>query len=216
MAKNDETLVAILLLSKFELITFEAEGSKESWKKHIGGASLLLGLRGQAQVRNWLGLRLFMQLSVSILTSCMLHSLPVPEMVLELRGQLRNIIGLRTQMFKIAGTMIDFINTSSELRAQKVSKTEAIPTLAHLVEEASAVSDSIPFKSRYETFYTNTESEMAYKGYYHRYRRTWSARDWNVLRSLRLVDNMVIRRYILFGDGKNSSNLYSALLERAR
>ena len=214
-AKNDETLVAILLLSKFELVTFEVEGSKESWKKHIDGASLLLRLRGQAQVRNWLGLRLFMQLNGNILTNCMGHDLPVPEIALELRGQLQNIIGQHTQMFRITGLMIEFIHTFRTLKAQKASKSEAIPVLACLDQEAQAVSESMPHRFHYGIFYTNAHSELAYNGYYHEYRDVWGARNWNVLRGLRLAVNVVIRRYILFSREPSSSDLYSEQLKRS-
>ena len=214
-AKDDGTLIAILLLTNFELITFEAEGSQESWKKHVDGASMLLRLRGQKQVESWLGLRLFTQLSGNILTSCLLHEIPVPETVIELRAELKQHIGTHGPIFDITGILIEFINSIFPLRAGGAPAAEIVPIMVQLDNKAREMSATMPYNWQYETLYTTGKSELAYKGYYHKYRDSWSARTWNVLRCLRLAINLVIRRSILSAPIRNETvpDVYMAQLE---
>ncbi|KAI9663787.1 MAG: hypothetical protein M1821_007277 [Bathelium mastoideum] len=214
-AKNDETLVAILLLTKFEQITFETEGSPESWKKHVDGASMLLSIRGKEQVQTQLGHRLFNQITVNVLTSCLWHALPVPETVLELRAEVGRIKGTHNQMFKITGVMIDFINSYMPLRAREAPTAEVISTLVDLDQKVQAIFESMPPKWQYETFYTTAHPELAYKGYFHRYRDSWCARNWNILRMLRTVINLIIWRGILSAGEGSVPELYRPRFETA-
>jgi hypothetical protein len=59
-ATKDPTLVSVLLLDLFEKLT-RTHRSSESWTKHMKGAIELVKLRGDAQFRSVLGLRLFLQ-----------------------------------------------------------------------------------------------------------------------------------------------------------
>ena len=195
-AKSDSTLIAIMLLTKFELITFEAEGSQESWKKHVNGASMLLQLRGKGQLQTWLGLRLFMQLKASILLNCLWHKIPVPEVVLELRAEARQIRELGAPIYTITSIMIKFVNAFLPLKARKAPPTEIIPIMVQLDHEAQALAEVMAPKWQYETFYTSADSDLAYKGYYHKYRDQWCAWSWNVIRCLRVFMNSIIQRSI--------------------
>jgi hypothetical protein len=76
LATKDSTLLSVLLLDLFEKITKRSQQSFESLTKHANGALARLKLRGTNQFNNHVGLRLFLQLSSTVLIACIQRECP--------------------------------------------------------------------------------------------------------------------------------------------
>lgn len=56
-----------------------------------------------------------------------------------------------------------------------------------------------PPEWRYESVYTNTNTDLLYDGYYDIYHDSVMARNWNAMRTVRIILNQVIRSHLLEG-----------------
>ena len=65
-ARKDSTLVAVLLLSLYEVMTCTTRPAMCLWENHIKGAMALIRLRGVQQMQSQLGLRLLNQATASV------------------------------------------------------------------------------------------------------------------------------------------------------
>lgn len=88
-AKDNSTLVAVLLLDVFERLAGRGNAVEESFQPkemgHLNGAMALIEFRGEEQFSNSLGLGLFQPLSSAVLTRCLEGEIEVPLQYLALR-----------------------------------------------------------------------------------------------------------------------------------
>lgn len=59
IAKQDSSLIAVLLLSTFERLTWDTNMTRENWTQHVRGLDLILQLRGRDQLDTRRGAALF-------------------------------------------------------------------------------------------------------------------------------------------------------------
>ncbi|OAP55666.1 hypothetical protein AYL99_09818 [Fonsecaea erecta] len=67
LSRSDLTLMAVMFLGMFEVVTCTGLNSILQWRKHIDGAVKLLEWRGEGQLRSRRGLHLFRQMRAQIL-----------------------------------------------------------------------------------------------------------------------------------------------------
>lgn len=58
-AKQDSSLIAVLLLSTFERLTWDTNMTRDNWTQHVKGLALILQLRGREQLDTRHGAALF-------------------------------------------------------------------------------------------------------------------------------------------------------------
>ena len=77
-AKKDNTLLAVMILTIFEMFTKGEKHNLVAWGNHIQGAAALLEARGKEQLQSREGIRLFVQAAVPVCTNCMQLNIPLP------------------------------------------------------------------------------------------------------------------------------------------
>jgi hypothetical protein len=84
---KDSTLLAVMILSFFETVTGFNSLSLLAWTQHGPGAASLVKLRGCEQLRSLESLRLFNQVTASLLMLCVHRELEIPAKIRELRAE---------------------------------------------------------------------------------------------------------------------------------
>ncbi|KAH8703686.1 hypothetical protein BGW36DRAFT_90199 [Talaromyces proteolyticus] len=85
---QDSTLVAIFLLSLFEVITGYEEVSIDNWLQHINGSVKLLEMRGVDGLMNTPSLTTFRAWRDQIILGCIYRRVPVPPTIIRLSARL--------------------------------------------------------------------------------------------------------------------------------
>ncbi|KAJ4425028.1 hypothetical protein N0V82_000310 [Gnomoniopsis sp. IMI 355080] len=93
-AVKDTTMLSVLVLSIFETMSgHSGRRSLAAWQQHIHGAAALARARGVAQFRSAAGVRMFMMQCSNTMISCIQNELPMPQDLIDLRGQLVDMLG---------------------------------------------------------------------------------------------------------------------------
>jgi len=87
-AIQDETLLAILVVTNYETLTGGVTRGLEAWEQHINGASALLNLRGTKGIEHSGGRVLTLQIITFINVVCLLKVLPTPPYIHELQAKI--------------------------------------------------------------------------------------------------------------------------------
>jgi hypothetical protein len=112
IAKHNATLLTVLLLDLYEKLTQELLGNPLAHSKHLDGALVLLQLSGASQFNDDIRLRLFRQLSMSILLRCLRRGDDIPSDLLLLRQS----INAADQDGQLEGLMTRFVILQNGVR----------------------------------------------------------------------------------------------------
>jgi Fungal specific transcription factor domain len=200
--KKDSTLLGVMILSIFETVTGNNQRSLSAWAQHINGAAALLKLRGCEQFSTAGGRRMFVQVTSSILISCIQRWLPLPSYIVEMREVMKRSETINTHepAWLLHEAMIEFVNFRASLWDESLSDDEVILKKALEMDQhfISIFADAPP-GWEYKTIYTDADPEHLFNGCYHIYFDSWVAQIWNGMRSIRILLNDTIRNILLKG-----------------
>ena len=80
-AVDDDVLLAVMVLSTFEVISESWKTSFDRWSSHVRGCAAILEARGARQMHSPQGRLLFMQASACLMSLCLLSSSRLPPIV---------------------------------------------------------------------------------------------------------------------------------------
>jgi len=199
-AKKDSTLLAIMILGIFETVTGCDQRSMAAWAEHINGAAALVKLRGLEQLRTPVGRRMFVQVTSSLLISCIQRQLALPAHIIELRAEVAKYINPTEPAWYIQDSMIEFADFRSKIRARVITDPKTILSKALELDGIFLeLFSNVPPGWRYETVYTDADPDIVFNKRYHVYHDYWMAQLWNAMRSIRILLNEEIRDILLVG-----------------
>ncbi|KAJ5602112.1 hypothetical protein N7510_011646 [Penicillium lagena] len=201
--KEDSTLVAIFLLSIFEVVTGHGQKSIENWLQHINGCVRLLEMRGIDGLINTPCLTTFRAWRDQITLGCIYRQVPVPPTIVGLSGRLAATLctpvetssnqltilmaRLAELRYQIASGLVG--NDKSILMELSFIQTELLSWLKY-------VSPSCAYESfvRSDAFDMGPDSKLRpHRGVCHKYPDLPSALMWNNYRVTQiLVYDMII------------------------
>jgi len=82
-AKEDTTLISVMILGIYKTVTGSTKRSLEAWATHVEGACALLKLRGPEQFQRSGGRQLFLQVVISLMNNCIQCSKALPKFIVE-------------------------------------------------------------------------------------------------------------------------------------
>lgn len=198
--KKDSTLMAIQVLGIFETVTGRQQRSLKDWMEHIYGAAAVIKLRGREQTRTPAGRRMLIQVASSLLINCVHSSIRVPEHIRDYMEEAMRQTSDPQPGFKVQQVMMHFADLRAGMREGSVKEPS---TILNRALELDGILLGISMETRpgwrYETIITDADSDFIYNGRYHVYYDYWVALMWNVLRTLRIMLNEVIRDALLDG-----------------
>ena len=198
--KKDSTLLAIFILGIFEAVTGVNQKSLKSWAEHVNGAAAVVKLRGRDQVSTPHGRRMLVQVTSSLLISCIARGLPLPDHIRELMEECRKLFDTPDPAFIIQDTMMEFANFRAGIMKGTISDPDVIVARSlELDGILLAYHINPPVGWEYESVYTEEKFDVVYKGRYDVYFDYWIAQVWNAMRTIRIMLHEQIRATLLRG-----------------
>ena len=215
-ATKDSTLIAVMLLGLYEILTCTNQSSSTSWMDHINGATVLLRLRGRQQLKTKLGLRMFKQVIVSIIASCIQHEVPIPAHIITLQGYAMESLG-DNPAWRFLDTTMRFANLRASIKdGSLIDRDEIIDAAMKVDDDLVKWCETTPLQWRYETLFTDADPALVYEGYYHLYQDHHKAHVWNSVRMSRICLCQIIVGQILRYDSPPGSPIlpdHTALIQ---
>ncbi len=198
-ATSDSTLLTVLLLDLFEKLTNNNPRSTDSWMSHVNGALALVNLRDLQQFRNYAGLRLSVRLSINLLISCVAANAPVPFALIKLRSDLEPFLNKDDPKWQVSGLVVKYANLQAAIQHDRLSRTDIIARITELDYEFMSLAENMPPSWLYDTTYLEVASEVVFEYHFDTYPDHFTAQTWNVLRTMRILLNDIIRKYWIEG-----------------
>jgi hypothetical protein len=198
--KKDSTLLSIMILGIFETVTGNNQRSLSAWAQHINGAAALVKLRGREQFSTAEGRRMFIQVTTSLLISCIQRWLPLPSYIIQMREDIKKFqtVYIYEPAWLSHEAMIKFVNFRASVWDGSLSDDEVILEKALEIDRFIVSSfANLPQGWEYQTIYTDADAEHVFNGCYHVYFDPWVAQVWNGMRSIRILLNETIRNILL-------------------
>jgi hypothetical protein len=199
-AKKDSTLLAIMILGIFETVTGCNQRSLNAWAEHINGAAALVKLRGLQQLRTPAGRRMFIQVTSSLLISCIQRRLALPAHIIELRAEAAKYINATETAWRVQESMIAFADFRFKTQTGAITDLRVILSKAFEIDGTLLeLFSDVPPGWEYETVFTDADPDVVFNGRYHVYYDYWVAQLWNAMRTIRILLNEQIREILLQG-----------------
>lgn len=189
LATNDATLLSILLLDLFEKITKRTPPTFET--QHINGALALAKLRGAKQFNNPVGLRLFLQLSSTVLIACIQRDIPVPADLLDLQAESRKYTNFMEPKARLSQVLIRFIDLRVAIKDRRLLSSNVVVIAKDLDADLELILRTMPPDFQYSTSISPSSKEV-YENYFHVYPHRRVTHIWNLNRLVRILLNEII------------------------
>lgn len=200
-ATRNSTLLSVLLLAMYEALTFRGRKSPQNWIMHVNGLATILELREHGPDHGELGELLARHASNQILSNCAQRSIPIPRQVRGLRQRVSRMIGPPARPDDIGELLQQLAMISLN-----IASTSATNTIIECLRLDCLVESAMQ-RLRVVSPYTVLSKEESFGqlciegGQVHRYPSQNAVRQWNNMRSLRLVLNQWISH---FASGKHT------------
>lgn len=191
-ATKDVTMLAILLLDLFEKIAKTTRRSSKFWTNHINGALALAILRGEQQFSNTTGLRMYLQLSASILICCVQHEIAVPADFVTLRNKASEYMNPLDPKYRLTETVVGFVQLRRAMKDGNLFGADVVAMARNLDADLNAISMTMPPYFQYHTVNTPSELGEVYRDFFHVYPNSRATHVWNLIRILRILVNETI------------------------
>ncbi|KAL9017683.1 MAG: hypothetical protein Q9185_005017 [Variospora sp. 1 TL-2023] len=192
-AKQDSTILAILLLDLYEKITNKDPTFYGAWAAHLSGALTLVKLRGDQQFQEPSIVRMLMRLSTNLLISCVASGRPVLADLVALRDTLAAQFPTPADpKWRESDLMIEFASLRQDIEKGVLSDLDAILALIELDAKFVKLGKEVPPAWQYKTVQVEIKSSHHYESFHHVHPAEHVAQMWNTLRLTRLSINEFI------------------------
>lgn len=193
--RKDSTLIAVLLLSLYELMTCTSGYNMCLWESHIKGAMALIWLRGRQQLQSQLGLKILKQVSAGAALSAHRSNAEVPPEIVSLVAHGLHYAHKDDPSWSFRLITIRSANLRATIKTGSLSDADSIIAAAMgLDHEFVAWSRTLPPSWQFEChFVEEADSAVVYEGFYHLYSTHGMAQGMNAWRLHRLKLNELIR-----------------------
>jgi hypothetical protein len=203
-AVKDSTLMSVMILGMYEILTGNTQRSLEAWMEHIRGSAALIKMRGDDQLKTPQGRRLFIQASIGILTSCVQLNIAVPKQVEDMVRRIPDYLDTDDHFvqlaFRIHLTMIEVNQFRAAIHKGKLTDLHDILSQAlEFDARLSSIADNPPPEFRYYVLRTAPNSDIAFRDTYYVYFDLLTANLWNSVRVFRILMQEKIRDTLLKG-----------------
>ncbi|KAJ0318317.1 hypothetical protein COL5a_010775 [Colletotrichum fioriniae] len=188
-AVKDTTMLSILVLGTYEMLSGRTNQTVRAWQNHLNGASALAKMRGLGQFRTRAGARMFMMLTQIVLINCMQRDMPMPQSLIDLRNQLGMLSGGTDPGWRLSGPIYKVMQLRYDINSGKLNQTaDIINQLSNVDQDFADVIADLPETWRYRSVRLATAHPAVFDG--HRcdvYATLGLAATWNGVRSIRMM-----------------------------
>jgi hypothetical protein len=192
-ARNDSTILSVMLLDMYEKIVNSGLDHGEAWATHINAALALVKLRGDNQFHDIAGLRILIRLSINAEINCSVGERPIPSQLLDLRRTLAAYIPKPINpKWRQNELMQEYMGLRQRMKDGTISDLEAVRIIRDI--DAKLLASTKDFGPHWcqKAVYVQHKSRHHFEAYHHAYESEESARMWNLVRLERILLNEVI------------------------
>lgn len=193
-ARKDSTLIAVLLLSLYEVMTCKSRPAMCQWENHVKGAMALIRLRGRQQLQSQLGLKLLNQATASVAISSHRNKSEVPPELVTLVTRALQHAPEDDPSWSFRLISMRSANLRAAIAKGNLCDPAVIMAAAlELDHDFVAWSRTLPPSWQYETHFVDiANSNVVYEAAYHLYPAYRVAQGLNAWRVSRLVVNELV------------------------
>ena len=192
-AREDTTMLAILLLDLYEKMSNGNPIFHGAWATHLSGALALVKIRGREQFQQPNVVSMLTRLTTNLVISCVASGRPVPSDVVALRSEIAlRVLGPTDPKWQETDLMIKFCCLRQQMREGSFPDDEIISSLISLDSEFAKLAAGVPSTWQYKTVHVGRKSRHHYDSFHHIYPAEHVAQMWNTLRLTRIALNEMI------------------------
>lgn len=187
-AVKDTTMLSVLILGLFEMMTEASPRTMKAWQDHISGAAALAKLRGMSQFRTKAGIRMFMMLCQNTMISCIQKELPMPQPLVDLRNELAKMFQSKEPGIEISTPIYKVLKLRYDIKQGHVTELEdMIDKLKDVEDEFEQVISTFPESWQFRAYRTTRPHPVFFNNICHVHPSLWVATVWNGLRTCRIL-----------------------------
>ena len=192
--KKDSTLLAVLLLTLYEIMTCTTHSAMCLWEGHVKGAEALIRLRGHQQMQRQLGLQLLHQATASVIISSHKNKSEVPKDTISLVAHGLQYANNDDPSWQFRLISIRSANLRAAIEKGSLRDLDVIvAAVTKLDDDFVAWSRTLPPSWQYEVHYVEqADTTLVYEGCYHIYPTYGIAQSLNGWRVCRMTLNETI------------------------
>ncbi|KAL0930766.1 C6 finger domain-containing protein [Colletotrichum truncatum] len=219
-AVKDTTMLSILILTTYEMLTGRNPQTVRAWQEHLNGAAALAKMRGLGQFRSKAGVRMFIMLTHIALISCIQRSMPMPQPLVDLRNQLGMLSPPGDPNWRMSGSIYKVLQLRHDIKRGKLKHKDAIiDQLSKVDEEFVDIIADLPESWHYRPVSLSQAHPAVFDGYHcHVYPALTLAATWNGIRSIRMLvhETIIGELFKCCHDQQILSWTYAAKLQLAK
>jgi hypothetical protein len=187
-AVKDSTLLSVLILGTYEMLTGRTPETMRAWQEHMNGAAALAKLRGKEQFNTRAGTRMFLMLCETVMISCIQRDIPMPESLIELRDALSKHFSPRDPTWRISTSIYKILQVRYDIKCGRIVHAgDIVDKLAAIEAEFAELVEGLPPEWHYRIVGMSQPSPIVYGMHCHVYSSALQATTWNGLRSVRML-----------------------------
>lgn len=187
-ATKDTTMLAVLILGSYEAISGRCPQTMQAWKEHVKGAAALASLRGSVQFQSKSGIRMFLMLSHSVLTSCIQSGLPIPQTMVDLHRELDRSGEHESPAWRIVDPIHRALQVRYDIKIGKLQDVDAIvEKLSDIDDEFDLLLSELPSSWGYRRVQLTREDPRVLGRSCHVYSGLAQVTTWNEVRAIRIL-----------------------------
>ncbi|KAL8798812.1 MAG: hypothetical protein Q9182_006356 [Xanthomendoza sp. 2 TL-2023] len=192
-AKQDSTILAILLLDLYEKMTNKIATFGGGWAAHLSGALTLVQLRGNEQFNDPSVRRMLTRLGTNLLISCVASDTPVLPDLITLRNTIAaHFTSSLDPKWLETDLVIEFARLRQEIDKGVLAGSKATLALVELDAKFVRLGMEVPPTWQYKTIQVKVKSRHHFESFHHIHPAEHVAQMWNTLRLTRIVLNELI------------------------
>ncbi|CAL8574538.1 hypothetical protein XPA_000494 [Xanthoria parietina] len=218
LAKQDSTILAILLLDLYEKITTRAPAFHGAWATHLDGALALVKLRGDEQFIEPSIRGMLIRLSTNVLISCVTSRRPVLDDLVSLRHTIAaHSLTPPDPKWRESDLVIEFAKLRHNIDTRVLAdENEVTFALIELDSKFLELSRQVPPTWQYVTIQVATKSIHHYESHHHIHPAEHVCQMWNTFRATRILLNELVRSRCMDRQGRvNAGSGFQGIHERA-
>ncbi|KAK7418874.1 hypothetical protein QQZ08_011083 [Neonectria magnoliae] len=185
---KDTTLLAVLILGRYEFVAGHSPQTMQAWQDHVNGAAILASMRGSAQFRTKAGVSMFLMLSQSVLISCIQSGLPMPQAMVDLRSELQPSLELDSPVWRVVDPVYRALQVRYDIKSGKLHNIDNIvEKLTHIDDEFAFILSKLPPSWNYRRIQLTRSDPRVLGQWCHVYPGLLQATMWNGVRAVRML-----------------------------
>jgi hypothetical protein len=199
LRSHDSTLAAILLLGMFEMLVMPRNRGFNNLTNHLNGALSVAALLMERKEPSEFSVKVLQSTYHAVIVNCWIQNIELPPALFSIQKHVAHLAASssKTQM-EYLELIVMLIQFRQDVEKGRCSTPGGIIARAAAIDHGmKSFTDNIPVDAQFTAVSGAPDQERTLNGYYHIYRRNFTAHFWNNIRWTRMQLHAHISRQCL-------------------